>query len=96
MPFAQLVPRAFHERGIGMYAPATPGVIGISNAREWLVVAQTGNIREALYECLRGGMTGLTQAAPTGYVFEMCEWGGVDRREAQLKAEYKPRLEVRR
>ncbi len=92
MPFAQLVPRAFHERGIGQYAPAVSGIFGISNAREWLYIGQTANIREALFECLRGGQAGLEKALPTGFVFEMCDPGGVHRRQAQLVAEYKPRL----
>ena len=90
MPFAQAVPRPFHERGIWSFAPAAPGVFGLSNAKGWIHVAETGDIRSALLDCLNGQDTGLLAHAPTGFVFEQCSVEVRKQRRLQLTMEYRP------
>jgi hypothetical protein len=93
MAFSQPIPRPFSERGIWVYAPATPGVFGISNSRGWIHVGSANNIREALLECLRGREARLLESAPTGFVFEPCVPEIHASRRLQLVAEYDPILE---
>jgi hypothetical protein len=90
MAFSQPIPRPFSERGIFIYAPAAPGIFGISNSRSWIHVASASNIREALLKCLRLPDTRLSNCAPTGFVFEACAPEIQANRRHQLIAEYDP------
>lgn len=90
MPFEQLIPRPLHLVGVHAYAPATSGVYGISNAREWIYIGETDNIQGTLLAHLQQLGTSLMKRQPTGFVFEVCD--GVRRRARQdrLVLEYEP------
>ena len=90
MPFHPVMPRSFSVGGIRAYAPATPGVYGVSNAREWIFIGQTHNIQGKLLEHL-GDMDGqLQQRRPTGFVFEACDPWVMSLRQDRLIREYNP------
>lgn len=90
MPFEQLTPRPLTPGGIRIYAPAVPGVYGISNAREWVYIGQSDNIRDALLTYLSDSNPALIAQEPVGFVYETC--GGFTRttRQERLIFEYRP------
>ncbi len=49
-----------------------PGVYGLSNAREWIFVGVTDDIRAALLGHLHESNTPLKSRVPTGFTFEIC------------------------
>ena len=95
MAFSQPIPRPFSEHGIWVYAPAGPGVFGISNSREWIHVGQASNIRDALLACLKTPQGALLDYLPTGFVYEQCVPEVHANRRLQLIAEYRPVCERR-
>jgi hypothetical protein len=90
MPFEQLTPRPFTPEAIHTYAPVTPGVYGISNAREWIFIGEADNIQGALLDHLQDRSASLMKRQPAGFVFEVC--GGWKRsdRQGRLVLEYGP------
>lgn len=90
MPFNQHLPRPFTSRSVNEYAPATSGVYGISNAREWLYIGQAENINGALQAHLQDTSTTLMKQTPTGFVFEVCPGGSRYDRQERLVREYGP------
>jgi hypothetical protein len=74
-----------------MYGPASPGVYGISNAREWIFIGESDNIQGALLGHLRDLYTSLMKRQPTGFVFEVCEGTRRTARQDRLVLEYEPR-----
>ena len=90
MPFEHLIPRPFVSMTIQVYAPAAAGVYGISNAREWIYIGETEDIKGALLQHLQDIGTSLMKRQPTGFVFEIC--GGAHRpaRQDRLVREYEP------
>jgi hypothetical protein len=86
MPFQQMFPRTFSAASVRQHAPPQPGVYGLTNAREWLVIGEADNIQAALMGHLGEGLAG----RPTGFVFEVCELGARGRRHDQLVREYGP------
>ena len=70
MPFENHGSRAFTETSILKNAPAASGVYGLSNAREWIFVGESDNLRSRLLAHLRGADPALAQA-PTGFTFEL-------------------------
>lgn len=91
MPFEQRIPRPFTPAAIQSYAPAAPGVYGISNALEWIYIGQTADIRGALLTHLREADTPLMKSRPAGFVFEMCGAGQCASRQDRLVHEYQPK-----
>lgn len=73
-----------------MFAPDRPGVYGLSNAREWIYIAATGNIQAALMDHLMAPSSPVMRRLPTGFVFEMCEPGQQPGRCESLVREYRP------
>jgi predicted GIY-YIG superfamily endonuclease len=73
-----------------MYAPPAAGVYGISNAREWVYIGQTDNIRGALLAHLQDQGASLMKREPTGFVFEVCEGTLRSARQHRLILEYGP------
>jgi hypothetical protein len=67
-----------------------PGVYGLSNAREWVFVGGTDDIRAALLGHLQEGNTTLKSRAPTGFTFEICHPGYQAARVSRLVAELSP------
>lgn len=90
MPFEQRLPRPFTPRTINDHAPASSGVYGISNAREWLYIGQTEDIHGALLAHLQDTSTSLMKHAPTGFVYEVCAGGSRLARQERLVREYGP------
>jgi len=90
MPFSQFIPRNFKTDAIHMYAPATSGVYGISNAREWIYIGESDNIQSSLLSHLQSLNTPLMKRGPTGFVFEICDPGNRSSRQDRLVGEYGP------
>jgi len=90
MPFNQPFPRSFNAASVREFAPALPGVYGISNASEWIYIGEGDNIREALMAHLRGSSSPLQARRPTGFVFEICDGAAQQARQDRLILEYEP------
>ena len=74
MPFAGCFARVFNVASVQRDAPACSGVYGLSDAREWIYVSETGNIRDRLLEILQDANASafLGGRTPTGFSFEIC------------------------
>jgi hypothetical protein len=90
MPFEHLTPRPFVPGAIHTYAPVASGVYGISNAREWIYIGQTDDIRSALLTHLSEYQSPLMKSKPAGFVFEVCDRGRRSDRQDRLVHEYGP------
>lgn len=90
MPFDQLTPRPFTLHAVRAFAPSASGVYGISNAREWIYVGETGNIQAALLGHLQETHTSLKKRLPTGFVFELSDGASRSARQERLVLEYTP------
>lgn len=66
MPFEQHVPRAFTYTGVRMFAPIASGVSALSNAREWIDIGETDDIRGALIAHLADSRASMMTRTPTG------------------------------
>ena len=89
MPFEQIAPRPFTPAGFVTYAPKISGVYGISNAREWLYIGSSDDIRAALRDHFEHDGR-LMQKQPTGFVFEVCDASLRPNRQNRLVLEYEP------
>jgi hypothetical protein len=90
MPFDQVFPRSLTSISIRANAPEVSGIYGISNAREWIYIGETANIRAALLNHLQELDTALINKHPTGFVYEVCDAGGRPARQDRLVLEYEP------
>jgi hypothetical protein len=90
MPFMPFFPRSLTSAGVHRYAPATSGVYGISNAREWIYIGETDNIQSTLLTHLLELETQPLRLQPTGFVFEVCEAATRSKRQDRLVLEYEP------
>jgi hypothetical protein len=91
MSFQNMFPRKFSTASIRAYAPATSGVYGISNAREWILIGTADDIQRRLLEHLaEGDESRLKRCAPTGFAFEVCDPAGRDARQDCLVTRYEP------
>ena len=91
MPFANRVASmVFNAATIQREALAAPGVYGLSNARQWLYVAQSDNIRESLLAHLMERDTELSNLNPSGFTFEVSDGNHRAARREQLATELKP------
>ena len=87
MPFAECAARSFTVVSIQQNAPEFSGVYGLSNAREWLLVGESDNIRASLLEHDRETGTVLKNRMPTGFTFELCSLTErIARQEALVRA----------
>jgi len=68
----------------------SPGVYGISNAREWILVGSGDDVQNALLAHLTQPGTRLLSRIPTGFMFEPCEVGECANRRQALIAELRP------
>jgi hypothetical protein len=92
MPFDRLVPHTFSLISVQKNAPALSGVYGLSNAREWIFVGETDNIKATLLRHLQGTHTPLLERGPTGFIFELCAPHDRPERQKRLIEEYEPVL----
>ena len=90
MPFSQLIPQVLTPVTVYAQAPTASGVYGISNAREWIYIGDTDNIRGALLAHLQDSAAAVMQRQPTGFVFEVCEQSRRPARQDRLVLEYEP------
>jgi len=72
MPFAAHFPRTFEANSIARFAPDSGGVFGICNASEWILIAESNNIRESLLQHAGERETNVSRRGPTGFVYEAC------------------------
>lgn len=82
--------KSFTRASIWKNAPEAPGVYGLSNARVWLVIEESNNIRAelmAVYDELNAFPAG---TPPTGFSFEVCESRQRRDRWLQLTRELSP------
>ncbi len=84
MPFDRNYPRSFSALSIRQHAPAYSGVYGLSNARGWVYIGESDNIRESLLAHLPSA------GDATGFVFEICEPAVRAQRQGRLIQEYQP------
>jgi hypothetical protein len=90
MPFEHLIPRPFVPMAIQAYAPTASGVYGISNAREWIYIGETDDIRGALLTHFGQNESMLMKSKPAGFVFEVCDRARRPGRQDRLVYEYGP------
>lgn len=90
MPFEQFIPRPLNRVAVDRYAPATSGVYGISNAREWIYIGETDDLQGTLLAHLQEPDTPLMKRQPTGFVFEVCDHAARPARQDHLVLEYEP------
>jgi hypothetical protein len=90
MPFDHFIPRPLTPVAVHAYAPTASGVYGISNAREWIYIGETDNIRGALLDHLQDCDAPLMKREPTGFVYEVCDPAKRPARQDRLVLEYEP------
>lgn len=95
MSFAECSARSFTAASVRKNAPEASGVYGLSNAREWLFIGETNNIRARLLEHLEEADTELACRRPTGFIFEQCSPGERFRRRDALVRQLEPVLNRR-
>jgi hypothetical protein len=95
MPFDRFMPYTFSLMSVQENAPALPGVYGLSNAREWILVGETDNIKATLIGHLQETHTPLLEREPTGFFHELCVSRNRVARQERLIQEYQPVLNLR-
>ena len=90
MPFDQFIPRSLTAVSVRANAPATSGIYGISNAREWIYIGETDNIQASLLGHLHQSDSAPMRRQPTGFVFEVCGRAARPARQDRLVFEYAP------
>lgn len=91
MPFACPLPRAFSVPSICHHAPSAPGIYGLSNARHWILIEWTADIKGTLLARLAEPKGEVVNALlPTGFTFELCEASMQTSRQNRLVMEYEP------
>lgn len=90
MPFDKKIPHSFTANAIRGYAPALPGVYGISSSREWIYIGQAANIQAALTQHLREASSEFMKHGPAGFVYEVCPPERQHARRSRLIEEYTP------
>ncbi len=90
MPFRGFQRYSFSRSSIRQNAPASPGVYGIANADEWILIGAADDLRAALLSHLNAAGTALLARLPKGFVFELCAPGTQRERLARLTMELKP------
>jgi excinuclease UvrABC nuclease subunit len=90
LAFEFTLPHAFSNVSIRTHAPSAPGVYGVSNARQWIYIGETDDIRERLLEHLTETSTRIRRYIPTGFTFEVCHSHNKAERHRRLVAQYSP------
>ena len=90
VPFEQGAPSSFTAISIQNNAPASSGVYGLSNSREWIFIGEASNIRTALLDHLRQANSAETARKPTGFSYEMSPAAQRTARKNQLTRELTP------
>jgi hypothetical protein len=90
VPFERTLPRSFTTFAIRNYAPASSGVYGLSNSKQWLYIGESDNIQAALLALLSDSESELMKLEPKGFVLETCDRARRMSRQERLVGEYKP------
>ncbi len=90
MPFESYFPRSFNASSIRAYAPEAAGVFGLSNAKEWLYIGESGNIQSSLMNLLDERRAESQDRAVTGFVFQVCDAAQRWSLQDKLRREYEP------
>jgi hypothetical protein len=90
VPFRGFQRYSFSENSVRQNAPKSPGVYGIANASEWILVGAGEDLQAALLVHLRAFGTVLHSRAPTGFVFESGDARSSLARQEHLIAELDP------
>jgi hypothetical protein len=90
MPFTECAARLFTLVSIQKNAPESSGVYGLCDAREWLFVGESDNIRAHLLEHHRKITTVRERQSPMGFTFELCSPAARSARRQALVRELKP------
>jgi len=89
LPFESRFARAFTAVNIEREAPAASGVYGISNAKSWIFIDETENIRGSLMEYLANS-SGSPANPPSGFSFELSPFYNRTARRDRPNAELAP------
>ena len=91
MSFQGGFPRTFSNASIRTHAPALPGVYGISNGREWILIESADDIQADLLHHANGASsTRLSALQPTGFSYEVCDPSTRGYRREALVKQYVP------
>jgi hypothetical protein len=90
MPFVHPFSRTFSVPSISKHAPSEPGIYGLSNARHWILIECTADIKGALLAHLSEQNGELDALTPTGFTFELCDAAMQTSRQNRLVMEYEP------
>ena len=90
MSFQGGFPRTFSNASIRAHAPATSGVYGISNGREWILIEAADDIQADLLQHAGGGIGRISALRPTGFSYEVCDASRRDWRREALVKQYVP------
>ena len=89
MGFESRFARAFNVVNIERDAPAASGVYGVSNAKSWLFIDESENIRASLMQYLANS-SGSSVNQPSGFSFELSPPYSRTARRDRLIAELAP------
>jgi hypothetical protein len=84
------VASTFSQQLIERLAPTLAGVYGLSNAREWIFVGESENIKASLLSHLQAANRAVADRAPTGFTFEVCSAPARFARQDRLIQELEP------
>jgi|SRR5579884_2116771 len=90
MPFENCASQSFTAASIRKNAPECHGIYGLSNAREWIFIGESRDLRATLMERLREVGTSVALRNPTGFSFERLSPGDCTLRQNQLIRELQP------
>ena len=90
MPFKNHGNRSFTPVSVQKNAPAASGVYGLADARQWLYVGETTDIRAELLRHLQHPDRFLRDHAPSGFTYELSAPASRVERQNQLVFELEP------
>lgn len=90
VPFENHGGRSFTAASVDKNAPAASGVYGLSNARQWVYVGETGNIQAELLKHLEHPSAFLKEHSPSGFTYELSSAERRLERQNQLVFELEP------
>jgi excinuclease UvrABC nuclease subunit len=93
MPFNSNSGYEFSESGIAAYAPASSGVYGIYNGKQWIYIDEAQEIEMRLYAHFRGESdqsARIMPQQPAYFIFERCDSRSGPVRKAELIREHRP------
>jgi len=90
MPFGNHGNRSFTAISIGNNAPPASGVYGLADARQWIYVGETADIRAELLKHLENPGAFLQEHPPSGFTFELTPAGQRIGRQNRLISELEP------